>query len=58
MRQTYAQVLAEAKAAFKDLDRSRSSYEKSKARKAKAKEFPKLKSVGFVNGTRDILVYM
>lgn len=56
MRQTYAQVLAEAKAAFKDFERS--TYEKTKAKNAKKAEFPKLKSVGFVNGTRDILVYI
>lgn len=55
MRQTYAQVLAEAKAAFKNFERS--TYEKVKVQNANSKEFPKLKSVGFVNGTRDILVY-
>lgn len=54
-RKSYTQVLAEAIAAFKDVERS--YYEKKKVEKAKYQDFPKLKSIGFVNRTKEILVY-
>jgi len=53
-KQSFEEVLADAKRAFEDIERS--YWEKDKPRKDFIKN-PRLKNVGFVDGTRAILVY-
>lgn len=53
---SFKEVLEEAKIAFEEIERS--PFEKGKKEKLRLeREFPKLKSVGFVDGTRQMLVY-
>ena len=52
-RQTFEEVLIEAKKAFHDIEKT--EYEKSVLEKRNKTPF--FKSVGFVSGTRKVLVY-
>ena len=52
-KQSFKEVMSEAKKAFEDIERTQ--YEKHTVNKKKTT--PCLKSVGFVNGTKSILVY-
>jgi hypothetical protein len=52
---SFKEVLEEAKRAFEDMDKT--SYEKQKVRHKNDSYFPKHKSIGFIDGTKQVIVW-